>query len=421
MKKIKNSVQGVILGIIFLLAGTILIWWNEGNTVKNLKAVDEIQKNVIDIKSDQINPSNDQKLVATNGEVNILDESLKDDTFGIEQKSIKLKRIVEIYQWKETEKKDSNDRTTYQYEKDWETELIDSSEFHKSGYTNPTYQPYNNETFIAQEVKIGQFYLNKEQKENIATPTRLEITESTYLPYGYQIENHYITNAQDIHNPNIGDIRISYVYNDYKNISVLALQNGESFTDYVSSNGVKINRVEEGTLNSNAIINKIISENKMIKWIFRGLGAILVILGYVFILRLITTVTSFIPIIGNIVETGVALVSFLLGCIHSLIIFTIAWIRFRPILGICLLIVTLVLIILLRNYTKKKENNTINNFQKPDNNDQNELTKQNNSMNQMNNTSNENTNKMNENQTFIPQQITNDGNNDLNNKGNLGG
>ncbi len=419
MKKVKNSVQGVILGIIFLLAGTILIWWNEGNTVKNLKAVDEIQKNVIDIKSDSINPSNDQKLIATNGEVNILDESLKDDTFGIEQKSIKLKRIVEIYQWKETEKKDSNDRVTYQYEKDWTTELIDSSDFHKSGYTNPTYQPYNNETFIAEEVKIGQFYLNKEQKENIATPTRLEIIEDSYLPYGYQIKNNYITNAQDMNNPNIGDIRISYVYNSYKNISILALQNEDSFTDYISSNGVKINRVEEGLLNSNAIINKIISENKMMKWIFRGLGAILVILGYTFILNLITTATSFIPIIGNIVGTGIALVSFLIGCIHSLIIFTIAWIRFRPIIGICLLIAVVVLIILLKKYTKKNKNNTIGNFQPQDNYGQNELLKQNSSTNQMNNMTNEDTNKVSGNQTFIPQQITNDENN--NDENNLGG
>lgn len=411
MKKVKNSVQGVILGIIFLLAGTILIWWNEGNTVKNLKAVDEIQKNVIDIKSDSINPSNDQKLVATNGEINILDESLKDDTFGIQQKSIKLKRIIEIYQWKETEKKDSNDRVTYQYEKDWETELIDSSEFHKSGYTNPTYQPYNNETFIAEEVKIGQFYLNKEQKENIPTPTRLEITQGSYLPYGYQLKNNYITNAQDINNPNIGDIRISYVYNSYKNISILALQNEDSFADYISSNGVKINRVEEGLLNSNAIIDKIISENKMIKWVFRGLGAILVILGYTFILNLITTATSFIPIIGNIVGTGIALVSFLLGCIHSLIIFTIAWIRFRPIIGICLLIAVVVLIILLKKYTKKNKNDTIGNFQQQDDYGQNELLKQNSGTNQINNMFNEDTNKVSGNQTFIPQQITNDKNN----------
>ncbi len=411
MKKVKNSVQGVILGIIFLLVGTILIWWNEGNTVKNLKAVDEIQKNVIDIKSDSINPSNDQKLVATNGEVNILDESLKDDTFGIQQKSIKLKRIIETYQWKETEKKDSNDRVTYQYEKNWETELIDSSEFHKSGYTNPTYQPYNNETFIAEEVKIGQFYLNKEQKENIPTPTRLEITQGSYLPYGYQLKNNYITNAQDINNPNIGDIRISYVYNSYKNISILALQNEDSFADYISSNGVKINRVEEGLLNSNAIIDKIISENKMIKWVFRGLGAILVILGYTFILNLITTATSFIPIIGNIVGTGIALVSFLLGCIHSLIIFTIAWIRFRPIIGICLLLAVVVLIILLKKYTKKNKNDTIGNFQQQDDHGQNELFKQNSGTNQINNMSNGDTNKVSGNQTFIPQQITNDKNN----------
>ena len=42
MKKIGNSIVGVIIGIICLIGGTGLLWWNEGNNVKNIKTTDEI-------------------------------------------------------------------------------------------------------------------------------------------------------------------------------------------------------------------------------------------------------------------------------------------------------------------------------------------------------------------------------------------
>ena len=42
MEKIKNSFSGVILGIIFIIIGTVLLWWNEGNNVNNIKTTDEL-------------------------------------------------------------------------------------------------------------------------------------------------------------------------------------------------------------------------------------------------------------------------------------------------------------------------------------------------------------------------------------------
>ena len=50
MKSKKNPFSGVIGGIVLLVLGTGLLWWNEGNNVKNLQSVNEGLKNYTDIK-----------------------------------------------------------------------------------------------------------------------------------------------------------------------------------------------------------------------------------------------------------------------------------------------------------------------------------------------------------------------------------
>ena len=54
-----------------------------------------------------------------------------------------------------------------------------------------------------------------------------------------------------------------------------------------------------------------------------------------------------IPLLGSIVGAGTGLVAGLLGTAWSMVIIAIAWIRFRPVLGACLLGAALVLVILL--------------------------------------------------------------------------
>lgn len=405
MEKVKNSAAGVVIGIILLIVGTILIWVNEGDVVKNNKTVSEIREKVIEVKSDEISASNDQKLIATNGKVSIEDQELYDSIFGVKQKSIKLRRIVEVYQYKEESETNSNDKNTYKYKKVWEEDLIDSTNFSQVGYSNPTYKPYDSTSFLADYVKVGQFYLSKEQIGNLPASTRLTLPNELYLPYGYKIDNNYITNSSDISNPQIGDVRVSYEYNDYKEASVLAVQNGNSFSDYISSSGKSTNEVLEGILNSNQIINKIVSDNETTKWLWRLAGCIVVILGYLLIFGLAKTITSFIPIIGSIIETGIVIVSMIIGFVHSLIIFTIAWIRFRPIVGIISLVVIILLIVLLKNKLSKAKNNKMSTINSAPSN-------QNDTISQV---IPENNNTISENQNFIPLQ-TNTENTGINNE-----
>ena len=50
MKRVGNSFKGVLGGIIAIIIGVVVLWWNEGNNVRNLKTTAEMEKSFIDVK-----------------------------------------------------------------------------------------------------------------------------------------------------------------------------------------------------------------------------------------------------------------------------------------------------------------------------------------------------------------------------------
>ena len=95
MKKIKNSFGGIIGGIILLIAGTCLLWWNEGNNVKNIATTNEVEKNAIEVKSDKVDSNNDGKLVLVSDKLNVVDEEVIDTEFDVSLK--KAQDLTEKY------------------------------------------------------------------------------------------------------------------------------------------------------------------------------------------------------------------------------------------------------------------------------------------------------------------------------------
>ena len=47
--KVKNSFQGILWGIILIIAGTVILWWNEGRAVKASDALKDFQKNYVEL------------------------------------------------------------------------------------------------------------------------------------------------------------------------------------------------------------------------------------------------------------------------------------------------------------------------------------------------------------------------------------
>ena len=353
MEKIKNSFGGVIAGIVMIIIGTILLWWNEGENVKNIKSTNELEKVAIELKDTKVDSKNEGKAVLVAGDLNVVDDSVKDDEFMLSIKTAKLSRYVDVYQWEETSDTDSDGHTTYHYEKKWVTNHInDSSNFHESGHDNPKSIRYAFMDYSADTVKVGDFKLTDEQVNGFDTEEQLS-GENATLPEGYTYKDGYVTNAGET--PEVGNVRIYWKYNNWKEVTVLAVQKGDTFADFVSKEGRHINYVSEGRKTLAEAIENIRSGDKMMKWLFRGIGALLIIFGYMAILNPLSTLASFVPILGGIVGGVLNLIAFAIGLAHSFIVIAIAWFRFRPILAACLLAGVVLLVVLIVTLIKKNK------------------------------------------------------------------
>ena len=164
-----------------------------------------------------------------------------------------------------------------------------------------------------------------------------------------------VVERYNLDNPKVGDVRISFIYNNSSDVSVLAVQTGNTFTDYTSSVGKTESRLMDGVHSGKEMVEVIKKENNILKWILRGAGVLLMFIGFATILKPISTIGGYIPLLGGVLQGAVGLISFILGLAVSLVVIAIAWIRYRPILGIALLVAVVGLIILLKKRTSKKK------------------------------------------------------------------
>ena len=339
MKRVGNSFKGILGGFVFIIIGVVLLWWNEGNNVRNLKTTAEMDKSFVDVSSESVDPQNEGKLIATYGKL-VNEEEMTDETFGVTVKTPLLRRTVEVYQWDETSNTDEDGDTTYSYSKKWSSDLIDSSNFHQSGHDNPTVKLVEDAEYTSSDVKVGAFTLASNQVERLSTNGNYTDFNAEKAAEGnYTISGNYLTTAADINSPEIGDTRISFVYNNSTDVSVLAVQKGSTFVDFVSKAGKTHNVVEDGVHSGSEMINDIKAANNMLKWILRAAGIIAIILGFATILKPLSAITSYVPILGGLVSSAVGLVALILGLCVGLVVIALAWIRFRPLVGIGLLVV----------------------------------------------------------------------------------
>jgi len=344
---------GFLGGFVIIIAGIMLLWFNEGRTVKTQQAINEALKNYKDVKSTKIDSKNDGKVIATTGKIDLSNSSeVSDSKFGISIKAVKLKRVVEMYQWEESCKTDEDDKETCSYEKEWSEKLIDSSEFKKEGHENPASMKIEGNEYIASDVRVGEFKLtdrligllsyNKKYDNEKLTEQYKNTVE------GYVVNEKYITNSEDVNEPKVGDLRISYEYSSDGEVSLLGVQDEDTLKAFTGKKGKSILIAKRGNYTGRELLEDMTSSNKGIKWFLRILGTILVISGIGSLFAPLQSLTRKVPILSNLVDLSTGLVSTVLGLAISLIVIAIAWFRFRPLLSIILIVIVVALALFLK-------------------------------------------------------------------------
>lgn len=379
--RLGNSFKGIGTGILLIVAATVLLWWNEGRTVRTGDAIAEAQMVTEPIPSiDKIDSAFEGKMVYATGRAVTKDE-LTDPVFGVKVNAIKLRRKVEYYQWVEHRRSEKRQKlgggeetvTTYTYSMEWVNHPVDSQSFKQMmGHENKTRIQTEAVDWLAPNVTFGAYRFpafltrsiggEKPLDISLTDTQRAELQKAFFAPnasldasqvVGQQGASMIHTQTNTIYvgrepgSPSIGDVRVTFFETPAAEVSILAKVNGDTFVPFRASNGNTFSRLSMGVQDMNSMFDAAKSSNATMAWILRGLGVVLCIAGFGMIFASLKVLADVIPLLGSIVGAGTGLVAGLLGSAWSLVIIAIAWIRFRPVLGFCLLGAALALVILL--------------------------------------------------------------------------
>ncbi len=364
--RIGGAIKGVLVGLVLVVAAFGLLFWNEGRSVNRYKTLKEGSGAVVSVKSDTVSPNNEGKLVHVSGKADTND-TVADPVFKVSAKALKLIRNVEMYQWRETAHTETKKKlgggkkkvTTYTYSKVWSNRDINSSHFKQvDGHQNPEKMPYKSTTVYAGKVSLGAFSLPASLVSKIGGGEELSIGPED-VPQSMGVTTRavnggfYIGGSSDT--PEIGDTRVSFMIVPPADVSIIARQVGDTFEPYQTKAGGSIELLETGVHSADAMFKSEQKSNKVLTWILRLVGFVLMLIGWSMIFSPLSVIADVVPFIGSIVGVGTGIIAFLISIILSLFTIAIAWVFYRPVLGVSLLVVVVLLIVLTRGKLKKSK------------------------------------------------------------------
>lgn len=398
--RLGGSFKGVFSGLMMVVAGTVLLWWNEGRAVKTSDMLGEAQKTCVEAGDIQrVNPKLSGKLVHATGLATTTD-SVSDPQFGIGVAgALRVSRHVEFYQWQEEAKKETKEKvggskeetTTYTYKQGWSRTPVKSENF-----KDPQYQRSNfilidvqSAAFQAQNVTLGAYKLPPSMVNAIQAGEhlKLDLSDATLKEYNRTItqlkEHEYsgvpkpqptaadtatgvektaaqaVDRASDalgaytyVHQrdnelyigrnprrPEVGDVRITFTKTMPREVTVIAKVSGSSLAPFIAGNGKEFQAVRDGSVDAGDIFKQEQSSNTTWTWLLRLAGLLVVIGGFKSMFSMLYMLFKFLPFLASVVEMGVTVVSSALGFGWSLVVIAVAWLFYRPLLSVALLCV----------------------------------------------------------------------------------
>jgi hypothetical protein len=362
--RLMNSIKSVLFGIVMFLGSFVLLWWNEGNSIRTATGLTEGASVVVRVSPDQVISENEGKLVHMSGDVKT-DEFLDDTEFNIHVNALKLSRSVEMYQWKEAKEEKEEKKTgggtetttTYTYSMGWSGGRINSDEFKEtSGHENPDL-PISESVQIVGKATIGAFTLNESLLSSVDDHTPLE---SPNLK-GTQFENAPVTSegifigSGSPATPQVGDVRVSFSIVKPGPISIIAKQHADTFEDWVTGTGTTISLLDHGIVTPEKMFEEAQAANTIMTWILRAVGFIVMFIGLSMVFKPFVVVADVLPFLGNLLGVGVGIFSFAVSLLLSSLTIAVAWVFYRPVLGISLLVLGLGSFVLIYRWSKKKK------------------------------------------------------------------
>jgi hypothetical protein len=367
--KLADSCIASIIGIVLFLSSFVLLWWNEGNTLYMMKALEEAQDNVDEVPCRPIDPANNKQLVHISCDLENLQTFKEPNDLGVSATAAFFRRHVEMYQYAEDvqkEERKNNDgstttTTTYSYRTEWSPARIRSEDFRYPDTCvehggrcvhcrNPALNewPMVSSTQYAEGVTAGDFSLSKELLQKLTSSEPVQPVDSgVYNPS--QIRPPQSITGSNTHvigsivytgnsnRPKVGDMRISWSQSSVQAVSVIAQQQGRGFVSWRSTTrkGYTVMLLDEGMVDAAEMFARAMRMNNLVAWVLRLTGFVLMVFGITLVGKPLGVVADIIPffgsMIGEVAMLGVAMLACVIAFPLSVITICLAWVWYRPI------------------------------------------------------------------------------------------
>lgn len=306
--------------------------------------------------------------------------------------------------------------TTYTYSKEWVGTPQDSSAFKESGHGNRVFTTLPDFDVRAKEVSFGAFKLSSGQIARIGGSESLSLEEYTipasiannaevqggntlYLHMNPGRVEQPLQPVQPVQQPvqpvqpapvnaeqpvattlpapvegqpaeqpaaqpklvfdneaQIGDVRVQWSFvAPQRTISLVAVQVNNTFEPYTAEDGGgEVDLLTDGVKSAKAMFNDAKSANTMMTWIFRGVGFFAMFIGLSMLVAPLEVLCDVLPFLGNIVGAVSKGVCFVIALVISLLDIALAWLFYRPVVGIILLAAVAGVIYLAKKARSKK-------------------------------------------------------------------
>lgn len=364
--RLGKSIMGILVGGLLIVGSAFLLYWNESRAVTTARSLKEGAGIVLSIQSDRVDPGNESKLIHLSGEAKTT-QRVADPIFAVSADGLRLSRSVSMYQWTEHEKTEERKKLgggtekvhTYTYNREWTSKLVDSSQFRSAdGHANPKSMLAEQFSVLAKPITLGAFTVSPEVTAKMHGDEPLSVTEADLakLPPNFKgkaklSEGGFYFGA-DPANPAVGDQKVTFTLLKPATYSILAQQVGSSFGAYQTRAGDALLRVESGSVGAKEMFAHAASENAVLTWVLRGVGFVLMSVGFGMIMGPLSVIGDVIPLVGNIIGAGVFMAAVGLGFVFSTITIAVAWIVVRPLLGIALIALAVGAIVLLKKSSR---------------------------------------------------------------------
>ena len=357
LARLGNAVVGVLVGLVLAALSVPLLFWNEGRAVREYRALSEGGGAVQSAQADKVDPAFEGKLIHVSGKAKG-NSALKDSVLAVsapELSALSLRRTVEVFQWKEESSSETRKKlgggtetvTNYKYTQAWSNSPVPSTGFKQpNGHSNPANWQLKSDSVNASEATLGAFKLTAAQVSNLGGGKPFPLTAlPANLPEWMKDRTTVVDGAlyvsvgggRNPQSPEVGDTRIRFALVEATDASIVAKQQGASLVAYKASNGNTIELLQAGIQPAAAMFKQAESSNKIITWLIRAGGFILMWIGFGMLFKPLDILADIVPFVGSIVSAGTTFIAFILASVGSLVTAAVAWIFYRPLIGIALL------------------------------------------------------------------------------------